>query len=292
MLKQAVLKTLIYFDIQDHPLTLIEVSKYLLRPEMGNTGTFKLSEILEVLENLTNVQNFRGFYHFVGRQSIADKRWKSTLYSTPRMNRAQRFLPFLRHLPFVRAVAVSGSEAINNSGQNSDIDLLILVAPKRIWLARVLVTAYFQVLGIRRHGKHIANRFCLNHYVEQQKELTYDLNVYTATEYVSLIPYFGGANIYAFQKKNLHWISKYLIQPMLEQKETPPASAFQKIPETLLGNVLGDALERMVGSIQKRRIRNERNIVIEKDELSFHPESKGQSVIRKFESLSLAVDKE
>lgn len=281
MLKEAIAQTLKYFDIQDHPLTLLEISKYLLRQESGIR--YKLFEILEAVESMSEVETFNGFYYLKGRKAISQKRWQSSLYSTPRMNRAQKFLPFMRHLPFIRAVAVSGSEAINNSGEGSDIDLLILSAPRRIWLARVFATAYFQVLGMRRHGPLVANRFCLNHYIEQGKELAYDRNIYTAIEYVSLIPYFGGRNIYDFQKRNLPWISEYLSQPMLELKETPLPSAFQRTFEALLANKAGDSLERMAGYLQQRRIRKESNIVIEKDELSFHPESKGQSILQKFD---------
>lgn len=281
MLKEAIIQTLKYFDIQDHPLTLLEISKYLLKQE--NSSTFKLSEILEAVESADEIQTFNGFYYLSGRRAIAQKRWQSSLYSTPRMNRAQKFLPFMRYLPFIRAVAVSGSEAINNSGEGSDIDLLILSAPKRIWLARVFATAYFQALGMRRHGQLVANRFCLNHYIEQGKELAYDRNIYTAIEYVSLIPYFGGRDIYDFQKRNLSWISEYLNQPVIELKETPLPSFFQRAFEALFANRIGDALERLAGYLQQRRIRKENYIVIEKDELSFHPESKGQSILQKFE---------
>ena len=106
-----------------------------------------------------------GFYCLKGRAAIIDQRLANYIYGIKRERRIRRFIGGLRFLPFVRRAALAGSQAQGVQKSDSDIDLLIIVEPEFLWLGRTAVTAYFQILGLRRHGKKIANRFCLNHYL-------------------------------------------------------------------------------------------------------------------------------
>jgi predicted nucleotidyltransferase len=306
-LKDSILKTIKYFDVQDHALTLIEIAKYLIQPE--NESSFRqnfsgsvaadsaavdntsnqnilLSQIEKILENDLAVQigHQNGFYFLKGRETLSQKRLQNNFYASPRLQRAKKYLPRARFIPFIKAVALSGSEAISNSKKGSDIDLLVLTQKKRMWLGRLFISFYFQVLGMRRHGQFIENRFCLNHYVEAGKELQSDHNLYTAVEYVSLIPFFGGAEIFKFQQNNIVWIKKYLLQPQFVQKQTPLPSVFQRFWQRLLSGKIGDFLEALARRYQLRRIRIQDYITVESDELSFHPGSKGQQVLKKMKA--------
>ncbi len=320
---REIIKTIKYFDLQDHCLTLVEISKYFLRdndcgasagapagsaahadsaavagsaahvssaahadstapagPAAG--AEIPLSEILNFLETSPEISTEYGFYFLKGREDLARQRLENNFFAAKRFKRAKKYLPFLRHMPFIRGAALSGSEAMGNSRPDSDIDLFILAKKNRVWLARLFATAYFQILGMRRHGKKISDRFCLNHYVGEGKYLDKDQNLYTAVEYVSLIPYFGGRAIFEFQKRNIGWIRNYLRQPHICYCETAEHSIFQKIFEFLLGGFIGSALERLARFFEKARIRSLPGIIIEEDELSFHPQSKGQQVLRRF----------
>src|SRR6185436_16556656 len=86
----------------------------------------------------------------------------------------------------------------------------IIVDPKFLWLGRTGVTAYFQFLGKRRHGRHIANRFCLNHYLAGVKTIGELKNLYTASEYAKLRPLVYPQAIAEFQQKNRDWIAAFL----------------------------------------------------------------------------------
>ena len=288
MLSEIILQTLRYFDIQDHALTLLEIDKYLLKGSVmladQDRRAFTVSEVLGCLENDLKEQiGFRsGFYFIKGRDSLAEKRLHNNFYSGKRLKRVHKYLPGVRHLPFVSAAALTGSEALNNSKQGSDIDVLIFVKPNRIWLARLFVSAYFQILGMRRHGKYVENRFCLNHYIQELKVLSDDRNIYTAIEYISLIPYFGADVVYEFQTLNLPWVKNHLLQPEFVKYKTPQGSLVKSFFESLLRGGFGNWLEGWVGSFQKRRIKVQEYILVDKDELSFHPASKGQQVLKRF----------
>jgi len=53
--------------------------------------------------------------------------------------KTQDFIRFIRWIPGLRMVAVSNSLAMYATHKNSDIDLFIITAPRRLWLVRTLV---------------------------------------------------------------------------------------------------------------------------------------------------------
>jgi predicted nucleotidyltransferase len=287
MLEQNVLATIQYFDVQDHALTLLEISKYVLSIDgasIGHHNRLSLSVIEQVItEKLSDaVELSGGFYVLRGRSALVEKRLKNNFYANKRLKRAKKYLPFARFIPFITAVALSGSEALSNSKKGSDIDLLVFTKPRRMWLGRISMIIFFQALGMRRYSETVVDRFCLNHFIAGEKTLDLDQNLYTAVEYVSLIPFFGGTEIYAFQQKNLSWIKNYLVQPEIVPVKTKKAAAIRRIVEACFANPFGDFLERFAARAQKIRIRPLDYILVQTDELSFHPGSKGQQVLKKF----------
>ena len=289
MLKEQIIKTLRYFDVQELCLTLLEIEKYLLQQDFGRpqATTYTTVQIMEEIEKMPErVKEEQGFYCLPGRQELVRRRLDNNLYATPRLKKARKFLKYMRFIPFVSAVALGGSEARSSSKKGSDIDLFILTKPKRMWLARLLATAFFHLTGHRRHGQKISDRFCLNHYIVEGKKLDSDQNVYTAIEYFSLMPFFGGSEIYAFQKSNLEWFKQYLSQPIIQLKSTPKSSFFKRAFEFTLNNRLGDLLDRLASKLQKGRIQLQEHILVSDNELSFHPGSKGQAVLSKFRHLT------
>jgi len=287
-LAEVVLKTLRYFDVQDRPLTLVEIHLYLLGPlhsELLNAGSSE-SKILEVLEGqLANeIESEQGFYCLLGRRQIITQRLANNYYSVHRLKRARKYLPLARFVPFVRAVALSGSEALTTSKENSDIDILLFVIPGKIWSARLFVTILYQAMGIRRHGKYVANRFCLNHYIGGLPEISNDNNIYTAIEYAALIPFVGGDLVSRFQESNSQWIKNFLPNFKVIERQPTARPWIQKTAELLLGGAIGRRFESMARWFQKKRIIAQEHIILEANELSFHPGSKGQQVLAKFKS--------
>lgn len=305
-LADSVLKTVKYFDVQDHALTLLEITKYLIRADQQEqppkeqphaqpaegarvaqaADVADAWQILQCIEKelSCSLEQKHGFYFLKGRSGLALRRLQNNFYATARLKLAKKYLSLARHLPFISAVALTGSEAISSSKQGSDIDLLVLTTKHRMFLGRIFISVYFQVLGLRRHGSFIENRFCLNHYIQEGKILKSDQNLYTAVEYISLIPFFGADSIYDFQQKNIAWVKKYLAQPNIVKYKTPPPSRFKRFVERIFSNSFGDFLESVAGKLQYKKIKIQEYITVENDELSFHPGSKGQMVLAKFMS--------
>lgn len=158
----AILKTLAYFDVFDYPLTAVEVHKFL----WGQTST--LSEVVQALEQMENAGQIGrrfGYYCLPGREVLVETRWQRYLLAESKFSKALRVARLLRLVPNVRLMAVCNNLAFSNARKESDIDLLIVTSPGRIWISRLLVTVLVQLLGLRRHGKKIADRCCLSFYV-------------------------------------------------------------------------------------------------------------------------------
>ena len=305
MLQDCIIATLRFFDLQDLALTLQELHDFLIRPaaeyhhllnEHGDltavpenfpTGAVRIDEILSCLDQECAglVEERYGLYFLPGRKALATKRLENYLYGLYREKRVKKYLPGVRHLPFVRGVALSGSQALGLPKASSDIDLFIITDPHFLWLTRTLVTAYFQVCGLRRHGTKIANRFCLNHYISGQKSITELKNLYTACEYLKLRPVAYPSVVAGFQRVNLPWIRAFFPNARTVDEESKPQSAWQKFLEKIFTNHFGAWLEQKLKSWQLPKIHQEKFIVVADDELSFHPDSKQQALLTRFLSL-------
>ncbi len=166
-LHAAILRTIAYFDVFDFPLKFDEIWRWLYR-EGGATWTAEAGQVRQAVDHLVTIGKLqstedwltlpgRGELVNIRRQRIADneKKWK-------KIAGAARFLEVV---PYVKMVAVVNTLAINNARPESDIDVLVVTEPGRIWIARLMVTGLIDMLGIRRHGTHITNRVCLSFYV-------------------------------------------------------------------------------------------------------------------------------
>jgi predicted nucleotidyltransferase len=239
---------------------------------------------LDALVVSAQLEEYRGYYYLPGKQSLVSERLRALGSGRRREKRLARFLPFVRHIPFVRGVALAGSQALGKERAQSDIDLLIVVDPSFLWLARTLVTGYFQLLGIRRHHEKIADRVCLNHYVVDGAKALSGRTLYAALEYAKLRPVVYPERIYAFQRVNLFWIEKFFphIRLFIPSPAEQSRSGVQKIGEWVLQKTIAPWLERTFRKSQRSRIRNEKYIVVSDQELSFHPNSKQDELLAAF----------
>lgn len=301
MLKNRILATLKFFDLQEYPLTLLELHKFLIQEvdlikkqidsqgEVGNLkdvskNNFTIEQVLDCLDRecINEVQNYLGFYFLLGRKNLVLNRLNSYSYGIEREKIIKRYIRLVKYIPFIRGVALGGSQAMGLQKENSDIDLLIITDPEFMWLGRTLITAYFQILGKRRHGEKIKNRFCLNHYLAGAKELKEYKNLYTAYEYLRLRTLVTPHSIWQFKKANSNWLNFFLPECRILEPKNIKQTKIQYWFEQILNNKFGLFLENLLKNWQLPKIRKEKFIVVEEDELSFHPDSKQQKLLLDF----------
>lgn len=300
MLSTRILATVNFFDLQDYPLTSFEVWRYLisdpqsLKERLGssyelpqNIPAVKPSVVhfdtllagLDILCKEGKLLQKHGFYSI--RLDSIDKRMQAYRYGLRREQLIRRYVRWTKHLPFVRGVSLAGSQALGLQRPTSDIDLFIITDPKFMWLARIFLSVYFQVFGVRRHGSKIVNRFCLNHYIANTREVA-ERNLYKAMEYAKLRPLVYPQATREFQLANQSWIGIFFPHANFNTDVYEPQSAWQKLGELLFNHRVGLWLEKQLGQVQLRRIKQSRLIFVKNDELSFHPKSKQEVLLKAF----------
>lgn len=302
MLAERINSTLRFFDLQNLPLTAYELHKYLiaesnsLRNKLDDRYELQSVEYLEqtplhldtiltqlhILTREGKVATDKGYYCLPGREEIINDRLKNYFNGIKRERLIRRYLLPTRHIPFVRGIALAGSQALGQQRPSSDIDLLIITDPQYMWTARTLLSAWFQILGVRRHGKNIANRFCLNHYLSSSEERTSEHNIYTAMEYTKLRPVVYGQGIVKFQRANHKWINQFFPNATFSKTAVEPKSSLQNLLEKIFHNGVGAWLERKLGDWQQKRVHQDKFVFIRDDELSFHPDSQQETLLQNF----------
>jgi len=218
ILSKNILATIIYYDILDYPMTAFEVWKYLTnvderkgeKVEAERIGLVKVVQALESEELESQIEQFQGFYFLRGRGFLVEKRLERNKISQQKLKIIRGVVFWLRFLPYVRMVAVTGTVAMKNAGKNSDLDLLVVIRQGRIFFGRTAVTALVHLMGKRRYGKKIANRICLNCFLTDESLTSRLQDVFSASEYFFIVPLLGQRIFLEFKHKNA-WIKKFKI---------------------------------------------------------------------------------
>jgi hypothetical protein len=302
-LQKNILTTITYYDVMGYPLTAFEIWKYLTRISNSefripnDAGDEKVS-LVEVMLELENeklgrlVDEYQGFYFLKGRVELVGQRLERNKIANQKMKKLLQVAGFLRFIPFVRMVAVTGSLAMKNSDQESDLDLLIALKYGRIFTGRLLVTVLVHILGRRRHGKKIADRVCLNYFVTDQTMEVSLKDVFSASEYSFIFPIFGWHDFQKFQKDN-QWIRGYKPNFRLDEVynsrflyDTFFVRIIREMGEALLNF---DVSERYLRQKQMKKIEHNpkthqpQSLIIANDEmLVFLPEPQGPAIFEKF----------
>jgi len=324
LLQKSILSTIVYYDALDYPLTSFEVFKYLVNPlhisqcvepssthkdfEVDRSAKISLNGVIRNLEN-KEVRRFideeNGFYFLKGReeiiririerQKIADRKWK----------KAKKIIYWLQIIPYLRMVAVSGSLALNNTREKSDIDVLIVTKTSRIWSTRFFITAFLQLIGKRRHKHKTKDRICLNHYITDNSLEIKFKSLYNAQTYAHMIPILEIApgTYKKFQQTN-RWLKDYLLNWFyIDNKHFKSLKTnfclvnIAKIGEICLNNFLGDLLEKILKKIQRRSIKKDPltykkggRVTIDDTQLEFHPDSPERKVLDKYNKTTVKLN--
>ncbi len=157
-LREAIIKTIVFFDLFEYPLTPLEISNYLDR-------RINLEEITLFLNNSNIISQKNGFYFLAGREEILTTRAKRYNYTNRKIKIARRFISLFRFLPFIRTVALANSIGDHNLRDGSDIDLFVISASRRIWLSRLFLAGAAKILGRRPTIHRKQDKICLSFYI-------------------------------------------------------------------------------------------------------------------------------
>lgn len=301
LLEKSILATLSYYDIFDYPLTGFEVYRYLIRPGSPDAGAFRAGDVFEALDTseelCKNIGRHCGFYFLAGRERTVEKRlWRKKL-SDQKWKKLRPIFGLLTLVPFVRGIFVSGSLAMENSKDDSDVDIIVVARYGRIWTVRTLMTMLTSLLGVRRHGARTKDRICLNHYITDQSLRIPFESLYNAESYAHLLNVYqeDEAVFRQWQEEN-RWLDSYLVNhqgselgSVRARKKRRSLVVVGRLFEYALRGRIGDELENFFSRIESARIRRDQlygkaggRITIDDRQLEFHPDSHEDYIIPEF----------
>ena len=231
----AILETVAYADIFDHPLTAPDIHRYL-------TGVVVSFESLnEVLKNTSRLVQSGAYFTLPGREEIIPIREKREARSRKLLPVALRYGRILGSLPFIRMVALTGSLAVLNVSKTDDFDYMLVAAPGRVWTARAFA------LLINRIVKRFGHTVCPNLIVSRNC-LEWPLHdLYSARELCQMIPV-TGMDVYHELIRVNAWAREFLPNAFSanysSQNQTGRRFNFQQRTEFFLSGSLGDRFER------------------------------------------------
>lgn len=241
----GIIRTLLYFDIFNYPLTEREIIEFHPRRQDEASIRFAVQSLLEqrYIFKLTN------FYSLHARPDLAERRQAGNQLANKRLTTAKRFGSLISKFPFVRSVMLSGSISKNYMDADSDIDYFIVTAPGKLWLTRGLLALFKRVFLFNSH-----KFFCTNYFVDSDSLEIEEKNIYTAIEISTLIPVHGKTLYRQFLEGN-RWVKHHLPNnghfkdALIQDSE----SVIQKITEKIFSGDSGERLNRFFFRVAARR---------------------------------------
>lgn len=252
-LKQAVLTTLSFFDIFNRPLKLKTLQQYLYRT------TASIQDIAIMLKRLQGegiIGEDKGYFYLRSTsppKKIKIKNIKASLY-----RQASRAKNVLRHLPFIRTIAICNSLALGGVKKNSDVDLFIIVKKNRIYSTRMAAIFFLKIFRLYQNKIGEPQKISLGFFVDEKKLNIEDISLaghdpYLSFWIASLKPIFGFKYYYQFCREN-NWVRGELPNFALKRSNFERRSFSQKIFEKFIPGIIIDGLENLSRKLQQQRI--------------------------------------
>jgi hypothetical protein len=227
---ESIIKTLLYFDIFNYPLTKDEIRRFLGR----NASIEDVEEALKMLVARDFVFQFNEFISIQNNKGNIVRRLKGNEMARKLLPLAKKKAGLIGAFPFVRAVMASGSLSKDYMDENSDLDFFIVTDPGRLWIARMLLVMYKRVFLKNSH-----KYFCVNYFVSSDRLEIEEKNQFTATELATVIPLYN-QTLYLDLLESNGWLTRFypnfIPRPVSWKKEK--TSSLKNTAEKII-NLLG-----------------------------------------------------
>ena len=286
----GILKTLVYFDLFNTPLTKEEIFRWSWETKIIDYLTFIKN--LDTLVEKKVISHKDGYYFLIGRENNIFLRQKAISIVEKKMNIAVRAIKKIRWVPFVQAVFVCNTVAGAGVKKDSDIDVFIIIKKNRLWISRLLTTITLSLFRLRRNKKNIANKICLSFYatddaLDLSKIKINGIDIYLTYWLDNLLPIYDPKNIQNKIKMENLWTKQslpntktnYIILPRWDIQDKGLSKLIKVFFEKSWEGKYGDIVEAQAKSIQKTKMKlnfasaqnkNTTNVIISDSMLKFH----------------------
>jgi hypothetical protein len=294
ILGSNIIKTLVYGDLFDYPLTTNEIIQYLIsNTKFSNKVVFKQ---LKILIDSKQVYTDGEYFFLKNRKKIVNLRKDRGEWAKNKWEIAKRTANKLKVIPTIKMIGITGALAMNNCFEKEDIDLFIITSRNSLWLTRFLIIVANPFLGVKRRKPKdvdVKNKICFNLFLDEKHLEIKPQNLYLAHEIAQVKPVYSKSGVYEkFMKKN-QWVKKYLPNIVFSHNLTIQQYNNRSLITKLLNCfiVVGNMFAYF---IQRQYMKPK--MTIEKVSLNqafFHPKNQeGRIITRYFEKIkTLGLDK-
>ncbi|UII34360.1 nucleotidyltransferase domain-containing protein [Fulvivirga ulvae] len=244
-LSDDLLKTLLYFDVFQYPLTKDELLFFC--PAACEDAQVDLA-LVELIDK-GMIYKFERFYSLHNAPALVERRLAGNNLATQRMKTAKRVSRLISWFPFVRSVMLSGSISKGYMDKGSDLDFFIVTAPGKLWITRMFLVLFKRIFLFNSH-----KNFCVNYFIDTENLEIEEQNLFTAIESVTLIPTYGENCYYEFWTAN-QWVQNYF--PNSAPRETNTIrngnALIKSFSERLFDNRLGNAIDQYFMNVTLKR---------------------------------------
>lgn len=218
-LEKKILKTVIYFNLFNYPMTDWEIWKWLWNDDFDNVIRYEFFDVRKALwesEYLKEKLGFKSnFYFLKGRENLVRERLDKYVYAWQKFRKIKRIVRILKLIPFIKLIAVCNDLAYFNAPADSDLDLFIITQKKRIWFTRFLSVLIIKLLNLRPTAKNKKDKVCLSIFVsEDQLNLEYlkinQDDIHFTYWLECLIPIYDADGYYQKLRQANSWINNHL----------------------------------------------------------------------------------
>lgn len=282
--EKLIIKTLLYSDIFDFPLSEEEIWKYLICEK--NVSEKHFANRIKKINSVVFRKN--GYLFTTERESIVKKRLKRIKESKIKLEYAKKIIRKLFLVSTVMFIGISGNLSMLNSEKKDDIDIFIIVKKNKIWITRFFLIAMLKFMGVyrKRGEKVVPNKFCLNMLIDEiSLKLSSNFqNLYTAHEVSQLMPIREREGIYKKFIESNSWTSDFLpnIKEEIDKREVEHHTdrLFEKLFSVVL---LIPFLEFFAKAFQLRLInKNITSETVGNHFLAFHPRDYKSEVLLQY----------
>jgi glycosyltransferase involved in cell wall biosynthesis len=193
--------TVAYADLFDAPLPLAQAVAACIGAAFDEVELRRLLKGPALASRLTLHPS--GFLTLVGRENLVERRQEGAAATRALLDRHRRSLGAVAALPFVRMLAFSGGTVHQNPGREPDIDLFVITAAGRAYVAYTLLFLATKFSGTR----HIV---CPNYLIDENElAIAYHHDLFTAHQLVSAQPISGPGTYLAFCRANEEWVRRF-----------------------------------------------------------------------------------
>jgi hypothetical protein len=280
----AILKTLLYGEIFDYPMTEREIHHYLIGlPASSENVQQTLYESAFLAQHVTRVNGY-----YATRPETAELRHYRDELSQKLWLDAHRYGRWIAYFPFVRMVALTGALAMQNaSSQRDDLDYLIVTANGRVWLTRLLI------VGLVRMARLWGVYICPNYLLTESKLVQPQQDIYIAHELAQMVPVSGHA-LYEEMRAVNPWADELMpnargtFHPTEAHQPQGLGRRIQSVLEWLLSGKLGDRIEHWERHRKEKKFSQEAantphsNAVIDAEQVKGHFKDYGHPILNRF----------